>query len=104
MVSVGSRRARVLSACGPLGEGCFMAGVSFAHRKRKIGEMSGVVAGIEHHPIELGNRAVAILLDADNELGLDLVDTAAQGSWCKGCLEDSKGFHAARVDPLPDAV
>jgi hypothetical protein len=56
-----------------------MAGVPFAHRKRKIGEMSGVVAGIERHPIELRNRTVAILLDAGIEVGLGLVDAVTQG-------------------------
>jgi hypothetical protein len=70
-----------------------MAGVPFAHRKRKIGEMGGVVAGIEHHPIELRNRTVAILLDAGIELSLDLVDAVTQGSWCKECVPASEGFH-----------
>src|SRR5262245_10819119 len=82
-----------------------MAGVPFAHRKRKIGEMSGEVAGIENHPIELRNRTAAILYDASIELGVDLVDAVTQGSWCKGCVPESEGFHdGAGVFDLSSSV
>jgi hypothetical protein len=70
-----------------------MAGAPFAHRKKKIGEMPGVHAGIKNHPIELRNRTVAILIDAGNEVGLDLVGAVTQGSWCKKCVGASEGFH-----------
>jgi hypothetical protein len=64
-----------------------MAGVPFAHRKRLIGFMGS------GHKKELRNRNAAILYDASIEVGSDLVDAVTQGSWCKGCVEDSKGFH-----------
>jgi hypothetical protein len=80
-------------------EGPLMAGVPFAHKKNKIGEMGS------GHAIELRNRTVAILIDAGNEVGLDLVGAVTQGSWCKGCVGDSKGFHdGAGVFDLSSSV
>jgi hypothetical protein len=76
-----------------------MAGVPFAHRKRLIGFMGS------GHKKELRNRNAAILYDASIELGVDLVDAVTQGSWCKGCVEDSKGFHdGAGVFDLSSSV
>jgi hypothetical protein len=41
----------------------------------------------------LTRRTIAILEDAGNEVGLDLVHGVGQGSFCKGCVDKSAGSH-----------
>jgi hypothetical protein len=60
--------------------------------------MAEVPFAQERVPVEGGQgfltrRSIAILEDAGREVGLDLVHGVGQGSFCKGCVEKSKGSH-----------